>query len=145
MQDFLKVHRDGHDTFEQKEITWVRNITHTNRFMESDDDNGTISIPLKVQCNYNYMRSWPITRTTEAGELDRQSMQVLINKSYLRELGYINANDFFDYSPDFDRFIIDGMIHKPMGDTSVSQVDSSDVLIVIVMQRQPTKTGDKRT
>jgi hypothetical protein len=141
--DFRGVMRNIHDTFEQKKITWLRKIVTVNVNME-DSNTAMESVTLEVQLNYNYMRSWPITNTTESGEIDRQSVQVLVNKDWLREKGYINSNNYFDYNPDVDRFIIDGMMMKAVGDTAVSQSIDDDILITFLLKREETDTGVKR-
>lgn len=141
--DFKNVMRDAHDTFERKQIQWVRNKTRVNVNME-DSNNVKETVTLEVQLNYNYMRSWPITSATETGELDRQSIQLLANKQYLSELGYINTSGAFEYNPDLDRFIIDGLVYKSFGDTAVSQAHDDDILVSIILKREETKTGDQR-
>lgn len=135
---------DAHDTFFQKVITWKRTLSTLDRFSEDNKDGTTGEINLTVLLNYNYMRTWPITFASESGELDRQSIQMLISKSYLEELGYINTNGYFEYNPDLDRFIIDGLVHKPMGDTPISQASDGDLLFGIILKREETPTGDKR-
>jgi hypothetical protein len=90
------------------------------------------------------MRSWPITFQTETGGLDRQSVQILINKDYLRELGYINGNGFFEYDPVLDVFIIDGLKHVPFGDTPASQIQDDDVFITLILKRDESPTQYKR-
>lgn len=139
--DFRQVMRDGHDTFEKKVIIWLRKVITTNTYME--DSNPTpVEVNLEVQLNYNYMRTWPITQQTEMGEIDKQSVQVLINKEYLRENGYINSDNYFDYNMDHDRFIIDGMLMKAVGDTAASQAVDDDILITFILKREETETGE---
>lgn len=135
---------DAHDTFNQKTITWLRRQVQIQRFGEDPQDNGFVPIQLKVLLNYNYRRTWPISLTTETGELDKQSVQVYVNKQYLETLGFINDAGAFNYNPDVDRFIIDGLVWKPVGDTSAAQANSQDILISFILKREETITGDKR-
>lgn len=137
---FENLIKNAHDTFNTKIITWIRYPSQLNRYGEDPVSTPTIT-PLKVLINYNYMRTWPITFTTESGELDRQSLQLLINKDYLRDLGYLNADGYFDYDEANDRFGIDGMVHKAFGDTPISQSKTDDLLFSIVVKREETPTG----
>lgn len=139
--EFKSLMKDAHDTFNTKVITWYRKTTKTNRFGEDVLGHYTL-VPLNVLLNYNYMRTWPITLTTETGELDKQTVQVMINKQYLTELGYIRSEGRFDYNPDVDRFDIDGLVYKAFGDTPVSQTGGDDILITIILKREETQTGD---
>lgn len=141
--NFRALINSAHDTFNTKEIVWKKALNKLDRYGE-DPTSITSSVTLKVLINYNYMRTWPITFTTDSGELDRQSLQLLINKDYLRGLGFINAEGYFNYNPDLDRFIIDGLVHKAFGDTPISQAYKDDLLFAIVVKREETSTGDQR-
>jgi hypothetical protein len=109
-----------------------------------DNPDGYDSIDLLALLNYNYLRSWPITVKTETGDLDRQSVQVLFNRQYLDELGYINADGYFQYDPAHDYFIIDGLRHIAMGDTMASQAGDTDILFTIILKRDDTPTSEVR-
>lgn len=138
---FRSAMTDAHDTFHQKSITWKRLKSKLNLNGEDNTGNGYIDVDLKVQLNYNYMRTWPISFRTETGDLDRQSVQILINKTYLAGLGYINASGYFLYDPSQDLFVIDGLIHTPVGDTPASQAYEDDILFTIIVKREEGKTG----
>lgn len=138
---------DAFDTFGQATIIWRRaKSPGIDRFKEDGATSNTEDIPLKCLVNYNYMRSWPITSfaTGESGELNEQSIQVLFSKNYLQSLGYVNADGLFSYLPDFDRFLLDGLIRKPVGDSSVSQAKDGSMIFEVIMVEQSTKTGKKR-
>lgn len=136
---FRALQRDAHDTFAQKSMFWYRSISSLDRFGE-DNVNDAPPVELKVLCNYNYMRSWPITIGTDAGKLDRSSIQILINKDYLRELGYLNADGYFDFERNEDTFKIDGIIYRDAGDTAVSQAKDDDLWFAIILRREETST-----
>lgn len=138
--DYKAIMDEAHNTFHQKSITWRRTITELDRWKEDNLGARKIDTPLKVLLNYNYMRTWPITMPTESGELDKQSVQILINKAYLQESGFLNAFGLFDYSPDYDRFIIDGLVYKPYGDTPTSQMNTEDLIFSIVAKREEILT-----
>lgn len=132
------------DTFMQAIIIWRRVTSNLDRWKEGNGIN-TLDIPLQCLVNYNYMRSWPITNLTESGETEEQSIQVLFAKDYLNSLGYINQNGLFIYQPDIDRFILDGLIRKPVGDSSVSQAANGALLFEVIMVEQATRTGTIRS
>lgn len=135
---------DVADTFFNDTVIWVREKTQLNLYKEDNAGASKASVTLKCLINYNYLRSWPITKNYEQGEEDGQSMQVLFNKEYLKGLGYLDSNGLFIYNQDFDRFIVDGLIHKPVGDGSVSQVKNGALLFEVILIRQKVNTGDKR-
>lgn len=135
---------DALDTFAQATIVWRRQITNVDRWKEDNVEGQTQDITLRCLVNYNYMRSWPITNMTESGEIEQQSIQVLFFKDYLNGLGYVNNNGLFIYKPDYDRFVLDGLIRKPVGDSSVSQAKYGALLFEVIMVEQRTLTGQMR-
>lgn len=137
--------QDAFDTFGQKIIIWRKQTSNIDRYGEDNIAGSHVDIPLTCLVNYNYMRSWPITTLTESGETNQQSIQVLFSKKYLLSLGYLNADGIFDYQPDYDRFILDGLIRKPVGDSSVSQSHDEDTMFEVIMAEQRTPTGLMRT
>lgn len=131
--------------FSNKHITWRRKKAVLTEFAEDQDSFTNFEdVDLLVLCNYNFLRSWPVTAETESGQLDRQSIQLMINKQYLRDLGYINSSNYIKYNPDYDRFILDGVTYRAMGDTPASQALDDDLFISIIIQREETFTGNVR-
>lgn len=92
--------------------------------------------------NYNYMRTWPISNITGGGERDNQSVQLFLNKQILGDLGLLSINNNFNYNPDYDRFIIDGIPYKAMGDTSASQIAEDDINFLVILERMENNTGE---
>jgi hypothetical protein len=138
--NFMNVMDDAHATFNQKRITWLRQNTIINRFQE-DQPKPTDSVELKVLLNYNFKRSWPINVVSESGEEERQSIQVMINKRYLGTNSLLDENGNFIYNEDYDRFIIDGVKYKSLGDTSASAIDNNnDIFWTIVVRRIQKET-----
>jgi hypothetical protein len=125
-----------------KPIVWKRFVYGVDRYMEDNAGANYQNITINVLLNYNYFRTWPITFTTESGELDRQSVQVIINKQYLRNLGYISADNNFVFNPDKDTIFIDGKPHRVMGDTMASQASDKDLLVTFIAKREELKTAD---
>lgn len=135
---------DSFDTFGQAKIIWRRLITNVDRFGEDNIAGQTVDIPLTCLANYNYMRSWPITVFSESGSNYEQSVQVLFSKSYLQGLGYVNDAGLFIYKPDYDLFILDGLIRRPVGDSAVSQAKDGALIYEIILVEQRTPTGTSR-
>lgn len=144
--DFKKlIGEHAHDTFSKAIIIWRREVTDIDRWKEDNAQGQTVDIPLECLVNYNYFRSWPITLTTESGETQEQSIQVLFSKNYLSGIGYLNDDGFFDYNPDKDLFVLDGLIRRPMGDSSVSQAYDESLMVEVIMIEQKTPTGTSRS
>lgn len=141
---------DGFDTFaDGMTIIWRRalNPSVMDRYRE-DGPPSTQDVVLRAIVNYNYMRSWPITNQEESGELQGQSIQVIFSMKDLEIGGYLKTVDgqlHFDYNPDYDRFVVDGIIRKPSGDSGVSQSNVGPLLYEVIMIEQATATGENRT
>lgn len=140
---YKSILNDAHATFNQKAITWQRYNIQINRYQE-DIDTAPISVELLVLLNYNYRRSWPITLVTESGQDDEQSIQIFLNKEYLRVNDLLDSNGAFQYNQDYDRFIIDGITYAAFGDTAAAQMQSDDVFFTLIVKRVQIKTGTKR-
>ena len=140
---------DAHATFNQKTIIWQHRVVSLNRYQE-DLPTPEVETLLLVLINYNYRRAWPVNLTGDAGEEDQQSLQVYINKNYLSGLTDMNGNSWIDtngnftYDQDFDRFIIDGVLYKSLGDTSAGQASNTDLFFTIVLKRIQNKTGSAK-
>lgn len=140
------IQTDAFDTFAPNTIIiWRRSINPAvaDRYRE-DGPATTVDINLRAIVNYNYMRSWPVTSFEEAGELQAQSIQVLFSMADLEAGGYL-TDGHFSYNPDYDRFVVDGIIRKPAGDSGVSQDNTGPLLYEVIMVEQATETGEKRT
>lgn len=136
---------DAQDTFAKTTIIWRRLVNPSaDRYREDITSDTTQDITLHCIVNYNYMRSWPVSGLAESGQLEEQSVQVLFVKDYLNKLGYV-TNGRFNYQPDFDRFILDGLIRKPVGDSSVSQAFDEALFYEVILIEQATPTGTKRS
>lgn len=133
---------DAHESFNNATLTWRRKTAGLNRFGE--DPVVTFSnIDLKALIQGNYFRSWPVTTTSETGDLDKESIMALLNLQYLQNLGYTTAAGYFNFNPAEDRFILEGITYKAFGDSAVSYDGSGALQIMIVLKREETSTGDK--
>ena len=133
---------DAFDTFFQKDLIWKR----ANPFLDSngEDEIGRTFTDITLKClvDYNDFRTWPINRNSETGELDKQTMVILFSIKYLEGLGYMNANGNLDYSVGEDRFTLDGILYKSMGDTNTAQAQDIPLLAQLVLEREVTDTSD---
>jgi hypothetical protein len=87
------------------------------------------------------MRSWPITVPAESGAIDRQSIQMIFLKKEISDLGLLTTGGYMKMDTERDRFIMDGIIYKAVGDTFVSQIGNTDLLISIIVKREEPETG----
>jgi len=140
--DYNKIINDAGDTFNKMIITWRRLVRKINDYGE-DDGSDYVDIDLEVLIHYNYFRSWPISKETQGGTIDQQNLMLYINRAYLESLGYMTENNYFDFDPGNDRFIIKGDIWKASGDTDAAQAHDLPLLYLIILEREKSeKTGD---
>lgn len=141
---FNEAINDAGDTFNKIIITWRRYNYFINEFNEDPTPNVT-DISLNVLFSDNYFHSWPITLHSATGELDRENCAIFINMDYLNGLGYINARGNFNFMPDMDRFIHNGIVYKCEGWTPVAPSDvagtGKHLMIMIILKREEVPTG----
>jgi len=143
-QEYESLIEDALSTFCTKSMTWKRSKTKgMKRYGEDSEEFEFQTVVLPVLCNYNYMRSWPITDYTLTGEADKQSIQILISKKLLKDGNYLTKDGYFSYSPAFDRFYLDGIEYKASGDTNASQAFSDDLIFSFIVIRPLKPTRDQ--
>jgi hypothetical protein len=125
--------------FFNKPLVWRRSTSYINRYQE--DHNTFVETTIHTLNNYNYMRSWPITVPAESGAIDRQSIQMIFLKKEISDLGLLTTGGYMKMDTERDRFIMDGIIYKAVGDTFVSQIGNTDLLISIIVKREEPETG----
>lgn len=133
---------DAGDTFNKQVIVWKRFKMGLD-YDGEDPSTQYTDINLEVLISYNFFRTWPITQQTVTGEIDKESVVVLINMDYLRNLGYTTANDYFNFQPGKDLFVIKGDTYEAVGDTDIAQAKGTTLLFQIIMRRVEIKTGSK--
>lgn len=132
----------AHDTFNQHTIVWKRSLGGLDRNGEDNLSERFENIELKGLIDYNYIRKWPITNVTTTGELDRQTMVLILNIKYLSDNGWLNVNNNFNFNFTSDRFIDQGITYKAFGDTPLSQAYDNPLHIMLVLQRDEIITGN---
>ena len=137
--------RDAQETFANQPITWRRRIESLDRFNEDEPLYSYTDITIKALLQYNVFRTWPITRNTDSGDIDEESLMVIINREYLGELGYLTANNNFNFSPSGDRFIISGYTYKCQGYLDSSQDDNEALWVNLILEKENKNTGDIET
>ena len=137
---YKSIINSGQETFNQQDITWLKSRGGLDRNGEDNLTETFTTIILKGLVEYNAFRKWATNFTSETGELDRQTEVLLLNMKYLRDNGYLNANNKLDYNPDTDRFISSGIKYKSRGDTVLSQAQDEPLLYMVVLEREETQT-----
>lgn len=138
--NFSQIQRQYYEDIAGITIQWKRVVNNVDRWGEGEAE-AFQDIPMKAIVAFNDFRTWPVNRPTASGTLDKENLYILLNKEYLSENGWLNDNGYFDLDPVLDRFIVDGILYKPDGDTQVAQVYSDVGLIMVILSREPTATG----
>jgi len=115
-------------------VLWLRKYNQPVAFGE---DSGIIWEPniLVALFQYNYIRTWPYNDLTTSGEIDTSNIMMYISRDYLRKNGYIDHHGYWDFNWAQDRFIVNGKVYKPGGDTQVAQASEDALMFLIVMSR----------
>lgn len=115
-------------------IVWAKNV---NQLLTHGEDYipKYYRIDIEVLCYYNAFRNWPINRSTIAGELDDENLSILVTTDYIRELGFLNKEGYWDFNWSMDRFVINGIVYKPTGDTQVAQAKDKALVFMVILKR----------
>lgn len=114
----------------------------TIRDYDGEDHNQRFEdIPLKGLLQYNYFRAWPVNAIKDSGEIDKESMVVFFNIKYLKDNNLADANGQFLFDRGYDRFVLNGLVYKAMGDTQVAQSSTNPLFVFIVLKREELDTG----
>lgn len=128
LNDFM-----SHDAARQP-VLWLRKPEQLTAFGE---DAGIIWEPHIILSlfQYNYIRTWPFNDLGTAGEIDTSNIMMYISKEFLSINGYIDQHGYWDFNWAQDRFIVNGKVYKPGGDTQVAQASEDPLLFLVVMSR----------
>lgn len=113
---------------------WLRKINQMPLFGE--DSNGYTVVRLEGLFQYNYIRTWPANRDSISGELEGENMVLYISLRLLRDNNYINSQGYPDINWSEDRFILNGKVYKPDGDTTVAQAGNESLLFFVILKRE---------
>lgn len=139
--NYKEIINNFHNDAFQQEITWVKCINWISEFSE-DDSIQTQDITIKGLVNYNDYRSWPVTVPSITGDIDAQSCLLYLNIQYLIDNNLVTAGNHFKFDPGRDKFIINGMKYKAMGESQTAQASNEPLLQFIILKREETLTGD---
>lgn len=141
--DYTDVMNEWQEDAFQQEIIWKKFITYQN--INGEDEKPLYKdIVIKGLVHYNYFRAWPVTQSTTTGEIDKESCLFYLNKKYLHDLGYIVGDQTFKFDPAMDRFLLDGVVHKAVGESQAAQAHDTTLFYFIVLKREETNTGSTR-
>lgn len=115
-------------------ILWAKNVnqllTHGEDYIPKYHQ-----IEIEALCYYNAFRNWPIDKPTISGELDEENLSILVTVDYIRQIGYLNADGYWDFNWSMDRFVINGIVYKPSGDTQVAQAKDQALVFMVILKR----------
>lgn len=136
VQDFIDV-----DSGKQP-FTWLRHIDQPLLYGE---DSGTLYTPIGLEglFQYNYIKTWPSNGSSIPGEVDTSNVVLYISKQLLEENGYLDKDGYWDFNWSEDRFILNGKVYKPDGDTQVAQASDTPLLFFIILQREDPEETKK--
>lgn len=120
---------------------WLRKI---NQPLAYGEDMGSVYTPIQLDglFNYNYIKSWPTAKESVTGELDMGNTVLYISANLLRINRFLDKYGYWDYNWSEDRFILNGKVYKPGGDTQVAQAKEEALLFFVILQREdPEETN----
>ena len=119
--DYISVINEFAEDAFQEAISWHRSRGGLDRYQEDNPTERFTQITLRGLVLYNVFRTWPIDRDSETGHLDNQNCVLILNNRVLQDLGYLNANGYFNFNSSADKFYISGIEYRAAGDTLAAQ------------------------
>lgn len=118
----------------RQEITWAKLLDMPPTHAE---DYYPVYQPIKIEalCYYNSFRNWPINKETVTGELDDENLSIMVTDTFIKSIGHLNENGYWDFDWSSDRFIINGIVYKPSGDTQVAQAKDQALVFLVILKR----------
>lgn len=120
---------------------WLRKINQLPAFGEDKSIYQVVKLHGLFQ--YNYIRTWPANRDSLSGELEGENMVLYISIRLLRENGYLDEYGYPDINWSEDRFIVEGKVYKPDGDTKVAQASDEALLFFVILKREEPQEFDQ--
>lgn len=120
---------------------WLKKIEQPLSYGE---DSGTVYTPYQLYglFQYNYIKSWPTQPNSISGELDYSNIVLYISARLLRLNNLVNQYGYWDFNWSDDRFIINGKVYRPGGDTQVAQAKDEPLLFFLILQREDPEETD---
>lgn len=118
----------------RQSIIWAKNVDQLLTHGE-DCIPKYYRIEIEALCFYNAFRNWPINKATVSGELDEENLSILVTREYIESIGCLNKDGYWDFDWSKDRFVINGQVYKPSGDTQVSQAKDQALVFMVILKR----------
>jgi hypothetical protein len=122
------------DNWGNQEVIWHRNRRKGSRFQEGGQEDFDL-VPMKALVDYNAFRTWPTDILKATGIEDKQYCNLLFNRKYLKENGWLTSEGNFKFDPGYDRFQLQGVMWKPAGDTPISQTNDNPHVYMVILVR----------
>lgn len=126
----------------QQPFKWLKYIDVILPYAEDSGEEYEV-VNLKGLFHYNHIRVWPYSKPTISGDIDTTSVVLYISKNNLKGGGYLTSDGYWDFNQTQDRFILNGHVYKPSGDTQVSQASDNPLLFFVVLQRDDAAEESK--
>lgn len=122
----------------RQKFLWLRKINQPSPFGE---DSPVFYEPIQLEglFQYNFIKAWPNQLMRISGEIDEGNQVLYISSRLLGEHGFLNEYGYWDYNWSEDRFILNGKILKPSGDTQVAQAKDEPLLFYVILKRLETE------
>lgn len=118
----------------RQKVFWMQHVDQMLAFAE-DSTPQFVGIEIEALCFYNAFRNWPLNKATVSGALDEENLSIYISKSAIEELGYLNSDGYWNFNWEEDRFVINGIVYKPSGDTQVAQAKDEPLVFMVILKR----------
>ena len=92
---------------------------------------------------YNFIKTWPNQTQLTSGELDLTNCVLYISAQLLRKADYLDKYGYWEFNNSEDRFVLNGKVYKPSGDTQVAQAEDEALLFFIILQREDDQETSK--
>lgn len=123
-------------------VTWLKRFDQMLPFGE-DTGNSYVKNEIEGLIQYNYIRTWPSLKDTVSGELDGINIALYVTKKGLAERGFLDDHGYWDFDWTQDKFVINGKVYSPAGDTQVAQAMDEALLFFVVLKRETPEESKK--
>lgn len=123
---------------------WLHKVNQPSAYSE-DGNVSYIPTVLEGLFQYNYIKTWVSNqqRNSISGELDNGDQVLYISANLLKKGNLLNNYGYWDFNWAEDRFIINGKVYQPGGDTQVAQAKDVPLLFFVILQRISPEEQEK--
>lgn len=117
-------------------FVWLEKVPLMSEWGE-DSDETYVKHDLEGLFHYNYIKTWPSNNQQNyiSGELDATDCVLYISADLLRSRGFLDEYGYWRFNWAEDRFILNGHVYQPSGDTQVAQSNDKALFFFIILQR----------